>query len=139
MPDVFALPRRPRFLAPLAVLVPGLLLGACSDSAPLSVVCPGMTRPSVLVSVVDSVSREPLSVQATGSWITGTLADSLRHVPGDAQGQPPRLAAYGPAGTYEVRVLRPGSLPWIRRNVEVGQGTCGPYTVELEARLSPAS
>jgi hypothetical protein len=136
-PDVFALPRRPNFLAPLAVLVPGLLLGACSDSA-VSVVCPGAMRPSVLVNVVDSVSRQDVAAQASGVWTMGTLTDSLRHVPPSVAGGPVRLGAYGPAGTYEVRVTRPGSPVWIQRNIEVGEGSCGPFTVEFEARLAPA-
>lgn len=137
-PDVFALPRRRLFRAPLAALLPGLLLGACSDSA-LSVVCPGEMRPSVLVTVVDSVSRESVAAQAAGVWINGNATDSLRHVPPAFTGGPVRLGAYGPAGTYEVRISRPGSPVWTLRNIEVGEGTCGPFTVEFEARLAPVS
>lgn len=137
VPHVFALPRRPNSLAPLAVLVPGLLLGACSDSA-LSVVCPGAMRPSVLVNVVDSVSRQDVAAQASGSWTMGAMTDSLRHVPPSVTGGPVRLGAFGPAGTYEVRITRPGSPVWVQRNIQVGEGSCGPFTVEFEARLAPA-
>lgn len=132
---MFALPHPFPFRAPLAAVLACLPLGACAEDSAFSVVCPGVVNPSVVVTVVDSVSGESVVTGAGGSWTTGELSDSLRHLPGGTGTDPGRLAAYGPAGTYEVRVTRPGYPAWVRRNVEVGQGSCGPYTVELEARL----
>lgn len=102
-----------------------LLLAGCDDVS-TTVVCEGAMVPSVLVSVVNA-SRQPLP--ATGTWVSGTMSDSLRHMPGAVA----HLAAYGPAGVYTVRVQPQGAGPWTATNVNVTQGQCGPATVYLEA------
>lgn len=122
-----------------ALLAPSLLClfaGACSDAA-VSVVCPGEPPPSVLVNVVDATSGQSVSHEATGWWTTGTVSDSLRHVQPTNPDGPVRLAAFGPPGTYEVRVVRPGHADWVRSNIVVVQGTCGPDGEDLIAQLSP--
>jgi hypothetical protein len=45
----------------------------------------------------------------------------------------------GRAGTFTVTVSRTGYQTWTKTGVEVEQGTCGPETVQLTARLKPAS
>lgn len=112
-------------------------MGACDDAA-FSVVCPGEALPSLLVNVVDSVSGESVSHEASGWWTTGAVTDSLRHVrPSNVDGAV-RLAAYGPPGTYEVRVVHPGHPDWVRGNIQVVQGTCGPAAQDLVAQLNGA-
>jgi hypothetical protein len=116
-----------------------LALGACSDS-PLSVVCPGEMRPSLLVAVVDSASGTSAAAQARGWWTSGALADSLRHVPatsGDG-GSEVLLAAYGPPGLYDVRVERAGKPDWVRTGIVVTEGSCGPDARDLIAQFSIA-
>src|SRR5687767_14409190 len=94
------------FARPAAALLL-LALAACSDNA-LSVVCPGQERPSLLVNVLDSISGESVATESRGWWTMGGVTDSLRHLqPNTAEGAV-LLAAYGPPGTYDVRVVRPG-------------------------------
>jgi hypothetical protein len=121
-----------------ARLVPALLclaLGACSDTA-LSLVCPGQVRPSLLVNVVDSASGESVTAEARGWWTTGTVTDSLRHLPPSNVDGAVLLAAYGPPGSYDIRVERPGRPDWVRNGVLVVQGTCGPDGEDLVAQFT---
>ena len=112
-----------------------LALSACSDNA-LSVVCPGQERPSLLVTVLDSVSGESVASESRGWWTLGTVTDSLRHLePSTAEGAE-MLAAYGPPGSYDVRVVRPGHPDWIRKDIVVTQGSCGPDARDLIAQFT---
>ncbi|HVH13680.1 MAG TPA: carboxypeptidase-like regulatory domain-containing protein [Longimicrobium sp.] len=113
--------------------VPALLflgLGACSDAATL-LVCPSRPHPSLVVWVVDAETGLSVSEQASGTWRSGDMADSLHHVStGDGSTV---LAAFGPPGTYQVRVLRPGHADWVRDDIVVPPGQCGPARVEFTA------
>lgn len=74
---------------------------------------------SVAVEVVDSINGENLAAAATGAWVTGNTADSLRHsVPG-------MLTAYGPAGRYTLVVHHPGYALWGVDEVVVREAECG--------------
>lgn len=117
-----------RFLPRVLAACMALLLAAGCDDVSTTVVCEGAMVPSVLVNVVNT-ARQP--VPSTGTWISGTLSDSLRHLAGSTE----RLAAYGPAGIYTVRVQASGAVPWIANNVNVTQGQCGPSTVYLEVTV----
>lgn len=108
-------------------------LAACSDAA-VNYVCPDVPSPAVIVRVTDGPSQQRAELLATGTWSTGVLSDSLRHV---AAGADRYLAAFGPAGTYTVRVQRPGFASWERSGVVVLNGSCGPATQELSATLAP--
>lgn len=110
-----------------------LFLGACSDSA-TSLVCPGEAGPSVVVNVVDAVSGASVTHQASGTWTSGTRSDSLRHVM-----QPDSvmvLAAFGPPGIYQVRVVRAGHEDWVSSDVMVPEGRCGPARSNVTATLT---
>lgn len=120
-----------------ALLAPAVLcmaLGACSDSA-TSLVCPGSMGPSVVVYVLDAQSGRSAVAQASGTWTGGGQSDSLRHVP-SATGTDTVLAAFGPVGTYQVRVARPGHTDWVRNDVVVTRGQCGPTREEFTATLT---
>ena len=120
--------KRP-ILAALAVAA----AGACSDTA-VNAVCPDAASPAVVVRVVDGLTQQRVDLQTTGTWTTGTVGDSLRHL---GTGPERYLAAIGPAGTYTVRVQRPGSAEWTRSGIVVPGATCGPQTQELTATLQP--
>lgn len=119
--------------------VPALLclgLGACSDAA-TSLVCPAEPGPSLVVRVLDAESGLSVSEQAYGTWRSGDRTDSLHHVStGDGS---IALAAFGPPGTYHVRVLRPGHADWVRNDVLVSPGQCGPARAEFTATLTAAT
>ncbi|HEX6913151.1 MAG TPA: hypothetical protein VF142_22260 [Longimicrobium sp.] len=112
-----------------------LALGACSDSA-LSVVCPGVMRPSLLVNVLDSISGQSAAAQARGWWTSGTRTDSLRHVPPTTGEGAVLLAAYGPPGLYDVRVEVAGRPDWIANGIVVTEGSCGPDARDLVAQFT---
>jgi hypothetical protein len=94
------------------------------------VVCPDRASPALLVNVLDPVTLASVAPQATGRWSTGAMSDSLVHVINPASGQV-MLAAYGPPGLYTVRVSRPGLPDWVRGDIMVEEGVCGPRGAEL--------
>lgn len=110
-----------------------ITLAACDDMS-TSVVCPGVTGPSVVVSVLDAQTGQSVTAQASGTWTTGALSDSLRHYP--EPGGDTVLAAFGPPGTYQVRVVRPGHEDWIASGVQVSEGRCGPARANVTATLT---
>lgn len=116
-----------------------LALAACDDAA-TSVVCPGVAGPSLVVNVVDAFSGQSVTEQASGWWtagtLSGTITDSLRHVPSDAGDGTTLLAAFGPPGTYQVLVVRPGHEDWVRSDVQVSEGRCGPTRATVTATLT---
>jgi hypothetical protein len=118
-------------LSRIALVPACAALAACSASTPVQVVCPGEVRPSVLVNVVDAETSASVSLEASGTWTSGTLADSLRHVQVD--GGLVMLAAFGPPGRYVVRVARPGRVDWVHAGFIVPEGACGPEAAELTA------
>jgi len=118
-------------------LAPLLLFSAACSDVSTQVVCSGTVRPSVMVNVVDPASNTSVSREASGTWSTGTLGDSLRHVQGE--GGDVLLAAFGPSGTYLVRVARPGHADWIRGDVVVQKGVCGPEPAALTAQHATGS
>lgn len=117
-------------LAPVALC---MALAACDDMS-TSVVCPGLAGPSLVVSVVDAQTGLSVTGLASGTWTTGVLSDSLRHYP--EPGGDTVLAAFGPPGVYEVRVVRPGHEDWVRTGVQVAEGRCGPARADVTATLT---
>jgi hypothetical protein len=127
-----------------ATLAPALCLALAACDQNLSFVCPDSPQPAVLVQVVDLSSNESVAHQATGWWTVGQVTDSLRHTsqPGPAGQQSSggtELAAYGPAGVYQIRVQRPGHADWVRNDLVVGESSCGPATVRLTAVSVPVN
>jgi hypothetical protein len=117
----------------LAALAAAAAASACNDMA-VNAVCPDVASPAIVIRVMDGPTQQRVDLQATGTWATGTLGDSLRHL---GTGTERYLGAIGPAGTYTVRVQRPGSAAWTRSGIVVPGATCGPQTQELTATLQP--
>lgn len=117
----------------LVALAAAVAASACNDMA-VNAVCPDAASPAIIVRVVDGPTQQRVDLQVKGTWATGTLGDSLRHL---GTGTERYLAAIGPAGTYTVRVQRPGSPEWTRSGIVVPGATCGPQTQELTATLQP--
>ena len=118
----------------LAALLAACAVGACDDSA-TNVICPNAATPAVVVRVVDGVTQQRVELQVTGTWTTGAVSDSLRHL---GTGAERYLGAFGPAGTYTVRLQRPGFAAWERGGIVVPDATCGPQTQQLTATLAKA-
>ena len=110
---------QPGNLRASAQLAPGTGPRRLSEVAPVA----------VRVTVVDSVTGTNLSAGATGSYVIGTLADSLRH---DFNSL---LVAYGPSGRYTLVVQHAGYAAWGRDDVHVAADQCGLETLELTARM----
>ena len=120
-----------------ATLAPALCLALAACDQSLSFVCPDSQQPALLRQVVDAGTQELVAAEAAGWWTVGAVTDSLRHVQGT--GGSMELAAYGPPGVYQIRVLRPGHSEWVRTNVVVQESECGPATVRLTAVPAPMS
>jgi hypothetical protein len=120
----------------IALLAPALCLAlaGCDDVA-LSVVCPDVLQPSVVVGVFDE-QGEPVAHEARGWFTVNGRTDSLRHTLRTPEVQ--QLSAYGPSGVYDLRVQRPGSPDWVISNLEVEDAECGPATRRLTAQLQTA-
>lgn len=129
--------RRLTFLPLLA-----LPLAACQGESPVICALPSISAaesgpaktsiaapPAVVVTVQDSASGANLSPGATGAFVVGTYADSLRH------GFDGGLEAWGPAGRYALVVQYPGYAIWGVDGVQVPDDGCGPRTVGITARL----
>ena len=108
-----------------------LALAGCEDMA-LSVVCPGEPQPSVVVNVLDAEGL-PVSHPTTGWFTVGVTTDSMRQRNiGDGA---TRLAAFGPIGMYQLRVLPAGLPEVLLSNVHVEEGACGPATRFVDVQL----
>jgi hypothetical protein len=109
-----------------------LALAACDDVA-LSLVCPQEPQPSVVVDVVDNITRASAASEATGWFTVAGVTDSLRH--GVRVEGVPQLFAFGPPGVYQVRVQRAGHTDWVQSDLVVQEASCGPATVRVEATM----
>jgi hypothetical protein len=108
-----------------------LALAGCDDMA-LSVVCPGEAQPSVVVNVLDADGL-PVSHPTRGWFTVGVTTDSMRQRNiGDGA---TRLAAFGPVGMYQLRVLPAGQAEVSLPNVRVDEGECGPATRFVDVQL----
>ncbi|HEV3050795.1 MAG TPA: hypothetical protein VGX50_10820 [Longimicrobium sp.] len=109
-----------------------LALAGCDDLA-LSVVCPGEPQPSVVVNLLDGDGL-PVSHPTTGWFTVGGTTDSLRQRNiGDGA---TRLAAFGPIGMYQLRVIPAGQAEVSLPNVRVDEGACGPATRFVDVQLA---
>ena len=120
-----------RALCALALPIAGL---ACGVFDP--VICTLEARPSVTLSVVDSLTADPVSADSVTVWaVSGSFADSLR-VSSDVAA---RVLGFGEErpGTYDVGVDAAGYRPWRVNGLVVTADECHVRTVALTARLVP--
>lgn len=112
-----------------------LLLAGCDFGNPI---CPATAEPAVIVEVRDAVTEDPEAENAEGVLIDGDYTDSLRIQEETDDGIPVTLAGgFERAGTYSVRIDKPGFQTWTRDDVDVDDGECGPETERLNARIEP--
>jgi hypothetical protein len=116
-----------------------LSTAACGDSS--GPVCLPVERLAVEVEVRDAQTGALRADSARGVAQDGTFTDSLLIVRYEGADIVPAAlgGAYGRPGTYTLRIERPGYQLWDTAGVRVIADECGPITVHLLARLSPAS
>jgi len=129
-------------MAKTPIMVPAALMlstAACGDS--LEPVCLPVERLAVEVEIRDAQTEEFRADSARGVAQDGMYTDSLLIVRYHGTEIVPAAlgGAYGRPGTYAVRIEREGYQPWDTVGVHVQADRCGPLTVQLVARLSPAS
>ena len=116
---------------PLSALV------ACDDaSGPDPVICTAIAVSSLNVTVRDAATSARVC-DATVTAILGSAAYELRR-----SGSPEACTYSGPeerAGTFEVRVTRPGYFPVAVTNVQVAADVCHVIPVSLTVDLRPSS
>ncbi len=116
-------------------------LASCTND-PISFACTDEARASIMVTVLDSVTGTGLARGATVVLQDGAYSDSSVFGPGDPiPGDSVFYATqtYERAGTYSVRVRRPGYALWAREGVQVTADQCHVVTVRVRARLQPNS
>ncbi len=116
-----------------------LSTAACGDSS--GPVCLPVERLAVEVEARDAQTGALRADSARGVAQDGTFTDSLLIVRYEGADIVPAAlgGAYGRPGTYTLRIERPGYQLWDTAGVRVIADECGPITVHLLARLSPAS
>lgn len=126
----------PRFFAPAATVLAGLVLaGACSEASEAPVGVCAIAQIAITVTPRDSVSGAPLVAVVRGAVrnrATGEV-DSL------GQLTPLTLYAGRQLGVYDVMLEGMGYQPWARLGVVVNQtGSCGELkSAALIAKLQP--
>jgi hypothetical protein len=110
-----------------------LALGAC-EAISDPIVCPAYIPPAVTVTVLDSITGANVTGGATVVLGNGTSMESRVGLPGASE-----VDLGGRAGTYTVTASQSGYLTWTKTGVKVEKGECGVRTVQLVARLKPAS
>jgi hypothetical protein len=120
--------RSHRAVVPMVIVsaaLAGCDVGACSLSV----------EPGVIVEIRDAVDGAPIAATASGSVAEGSFQDSLRLYDGTLT----RAGADEREGTYTVRVLHAGYVPWERTRVRVRDTGCHVDTVTLQAHLQRAT
>ena len=119
-----------------------LSFGLCGCSAGGEVVCTASVDPSLVVYVNDAATGLPAAANATvtvtdGSY-TATLPASLSNLAPDGSEIPTGFSGpYERAGTYTVRVVRPGYADAERTGIRVTKGKCHVSTQTLTIALTP--
>jgi ABC-type glycerol-3-phosphate transport system substrate-binding protein len=131
MGSPFAVRLKPSRLAFVAAMA--TFLAACGGD----VVCVTVPSPAVLLTVVDSVTGNPVNAAMTVSWTENggpTTVDQL------AASQGPRVVEVGTSsGTYDITVHATGYRDWIQRGIVVPSYGCNPFpAIRTTARLQPA-
>jgi hypothetical protein len=106
--------------------------------------CAAVALPAIEVTVVDAQTGAYAAKGAVGTVQDGSFTAPLQvigwlgpPVPGGAQIPTTLGGPYERAGTYTVRVEKPGYATWERSSVRVTKGPCNVNTVRLQADLQP--
>ena len=116
------------------------LVGCVND--PVAIACTEEARASVMVTVLDSLSGTGLAPGTTvvlqdGEYRDSSVSGSGYPLPGDSIVY--STTTFERAGTYTVRVRRPGYALWERQGVQVTMGECHVVTALVRARLKLSS
>lgn len=111
-----------------------LLLVGCDFGNPI---CPAVVEPAVVVEVRNAETDAPEAQNAEGILTNGSSVDTMHVTTETPNGIPLALAGMGRAGTYTILIEMTGFKTWAREGVHVEEGTCGPETETLTARLEP--
>lgn len=117
-------------------------LTACSGAdrvTPPDVYCTASIEPGLVVYIEDAVTGQPQAEGAMAVATDGAYSESLR---GGVSNGVTLLALQGAserAGLYQLRVEKPGYQAWTRSNVRVLAGECHVRTVQVTAKLQPAT
>ncbi|MDQ6829696.1 MAG: hypothetical protein M3081_12615 [Gemmatimonadota bacterium] len=115
-----------------------VLAGCSATTGPGDTVCTAIAVASVVVTIRDAQTGEPLAAHAAGAIRSGTYADSLRPSRTDVTGRLVSLqGGIEQTGDFVVTVRAPAYQLWQRADVRVLRGVCHVMTVELEAQLEP--
>lgn len=113
------------------------LSSACTET----LMCTNGARPSVQVRIEDRATGANLIAGARLIQSNGAVVDSTVW-PSDGPADDRFVLAVQSfvetPGTYSLTVRRDGYAEWTRAGVEVAQGRCGVYPVELTARMDAA-
>jgi hypothetical protein len=101
------------------------------DALKIGTVCTTEARPGLFVTVLDSVTKSPI----TGASVTARSGTTSDVVPDFESARSSYYLAYEKAGTYSVTVEKAGYLTWSRTNVRVTSHECHVKTVALTALL----
>ena len=111
----------------LSISIVSMALAGCSEWGG----CTLSVEPGVIVEIRDAVDGAPIAATASGGVTDGSFQDSLRLYDGSLT----RAGADEREGTYTVRVLHSGYVPWEQTGVRVRDTGCHVDTVTLQANL----
>jgi hypothetical protein len=118
------------------------LMGACRD---LPVECTSIPRPAIRATISDSVTgfgaaySASLVLQSASVYDSTWFDETLGVHPSSDTWPPFEMSSNVPgvAGTYTVRVRRPGYRLWQASGVAVNREACGAIAAHLTVRLQP--
>ncbi|HEX9940130.1 MAG TPA: hypothetical protein VGB15_23540 [Longimicrobium sp.] len=112
-----------------------LALAACEEISNPGI-CPAAVPPSVQVTALDSVTSANVTPGATLVLANAAGVDSVTAPTGPITSMG---VGGNRTGTFTVRVRQTGYQLWTKSGVKVEQGDCGARTVQVTARLQPAT
>lgn len=113
-------------------------VAACDLGPVRTPICTDEARFSIALVIVDSMSGEGRAAGSTVVLQDGAYQDSTSRPPAAPVPSDSIYFATNTverAGTYTVRVRRPGYALWEQQNVQVLQGACHVETIRVRARL----
>ena len=125
----------PRLALGWALALASLLAACSSGSEPPAIACTLEARAAIGVTVIDSVTKQPLA----GATVTVVRAEGYTEsvtMP-DSSGMNQVGMAFERDGVYVVTVTRTGYRDWQAKDVVVTRDECHVQPVSLEAAMVP--